>query len=60
MHARDAFYLNLLPVVSDGKYDWKQSIRFALSAEEIGLLVNQFPHYKVEFSRVSSIRGDGE
>jgi hypothetical protein len=44
----------------DGKYDWSQSIRFALSAEEIGLLVNQLPHYKVEFSRVPSVRGDGD
>jgi hypothetical protein len=46
------------PRGKDGKYDWTQSIRLALSAEEIGLLVNQLPHYKVEFSRVSSIRGD--
>jgi Whirly transcription factor len=36
---------------ADGKYVWTDMIRFGLSVEECGLLVNQLPHYKVEFSR---------
>jgi hypothetical protein len=44
--------LEFIPRGPDGKYIWTDSIRFGLSVEELGLLVNQLPHYKVEFCRV--------
>lgn len=43
--------LELTPRGADGKYVWTDMFRFGLSVEECGLLVNQLPHYKVEFSR---------
>jgi len=53
--------LEFAPRGADRKFLWEDLIRFGLSAEEVGLLVNQLPHYKVEFSRLSSARGnDGE
>lgn len=48
------------PRGADGRYAWTERVRFALSPEEMGLLVNQLPHYKVEFSRVQSVRGEGD
>lgn len=45
--------LEFSPRGPDGKYVWTEVIRFGLGAEEVGLLVNQLPHYKVEFSRVA-------
>lgn len=44
--------LEFAPRGADGKYVWTDAVRFGLSAEEVGLLVNQLPHYKVEFSRL--------
>jgi hypothetical protein len=52
--------LEFSPRGPNGKYMWEDLIRFGLSAEETGLLVNQLPHYKVEFSRLQSARGDNE
>jgi hypothetical protein len=46
--------LEFTPRGPDGKYVWTASIKFGLSVEELGLLVNQLPHYKVEFCRVQS------
>jgi Whirly transcription factor len=43
--------LEFTPRGVDGKYVWNDVLRFGLSVEECGLLVNQLPHYKVEFSR---------
>jgi hypothetical protein len=50
--------LEFAPRGADGKYVWTDAVRFALSAEEVGLLVNQLPHYKVEFSRLPPTGGD--
>lgn len=46
--------LEFAPRGADGKYAWNEAVRFGLNVEEVGLLVNQLPHYKVEYSRLPS------
>lgn len=52
--------LEFAPRNVDGKYDWENIVRFGLSAEEAGLVMNQLPHYKVELSRLSSASLGGD
>ena len=52
--------LEFLPRGPDGKVMWTDVIRFGLAPEEVGLLVNQLPHYKVEFSRIQTQVGGDE
>lgn len=56
---RGRILFEFTPRGPDDKYAWTESIRFALNAEELGLLVNQLPFHKVEFSRVQTIPGEG-
>ena len=39
------------PRSGSGSYSWPDQVRFALSAEEAGLVCSQLPSFPVEFSR---------
>ena len=52
--------LEFTPRGSSGNYLWSDTVRFALSCEEVGLLISQLPQYEVELSRAATNSQDIE
>jgi hypothetical protein len=52
--------LEFTPRASDGNYMWNDQTRFALSAEEVGLVCNQLPQFPVELCRSPNASAPGE
>lgn len=48
------------PRGGNGNYLWQDQTRFALSAEEVGLVCNQLPQFPVELSRLPNTSAPGE
>lgn len=52
--------MEFTPRSAAGAYDWADQVRFALSAEEVGLFCSQLPQFPVEYSRGSAQSSEEE
>jgi hypothetical protein len=59
---RGRILIEFTPRGPDGSFHWADQVRVAISAEEVGLICNQLPHYEVSLTRVPRVATgyDGE